>query len=118
MSFELKITLIFLVWVLVFFGTFLATRHKSNWFSSFRSRVVIAGLFFIVSSLTCSGVINYFLLEYYKGLVRASEFDKSFVEEFAYMSAQNLANYYTLFSTMFGASIGSALLYKGLYPRH
>jgi hypothetical protein len=118
MSFTFTATLIFLAWFVICVAIFFATRQKSPRFSSFRSRVTIAGVAFIVATLTCSGAINFILVEYYKELVRNSGGDKSFLEDFAYLSAQNLANYYTMFSSMFGASIGGSLLYKGLYPKH
>lgn len=93
------------------------TRKPSAIFSSFNTRILIAGLSLLTAKLLLNMYTGFIFIDYYKDLIRAADYGKSFFEEFAVMSLQHLIGFTTLFSSMFGASLGGSLLYKAAYPR-
>jgi hypothetical protein len=94
------------------------TRKPSKYFSSFTRRMFIAGSSLLVATLALNAYTSFVYIDYFKYLTRMSDYERSFLEEFALLSTQNLISFTTLFSSMFGASIGGNLIYKAAYPRN
>jgi hypothetical protein len=113
-----KIMLAFAVWVVVSIFIVITTRKPSRHFSSFTTRTLVAGLSLLTVTLTLNMYTGFIFIDYYKDLVRAADYEKSFSEDFVIMSVQHLIGFTTLFSSMFGASLGGSLLYKAAYPRN
>ena len=96
----------------------LTTRKPSNIFSSFIGRMLLAGAGLLVATLALNMYTAFVYMDYFKYLTRMGDGSRDFIDEFALMSTQNLISFTTLFSSMFGASIGGSLIYKAAYPRN
>lgn len=118
MDFFDKALAILIAWIFLIIFTYVLTFRKSRLFSSFKTRVIVAGAAMLTITFACSACLSSELSDYFEELTRAAGYELDFLGDFAYLEAQNTYTTFTLFMNLFGASVGGNLLYKGLYPSH
>ncbi|WP_071872698.1 hypothetical protein [Atopomonas hussainii] len=113
-----EVMIAFLAWIIVSVLIVVATRKPSRLFSSFGARTLLAGASLLTATLALNFYTTMVYADYFRYLERMANFNNELLDGYALLSLQNLINFTTLCSGVFGASIGGSLIYKAAYPQN